>query len=61
MLVLSLNRESREKRERFRRCNPAPLQQMQGDPFGSFASLFRGNRNGKAAKRQGKPEDLPVS
>jgi len=51
-----LNRESRENRERSRRCNPAPA--IAGEPF-SIDATVSDHRDGKAAERAGESEDLP--
>ena len=55
---MTLNRESRENRERSRRCNPFPLNRFNAGALGHMP-LFRIYRCGKAPDGRGKPEDLP--
>ena len=54
-----LNRESRENRERSRRCNPAFSIIIGKEPLSVFDATVPNNRDGKAAEGAGESEDLP--
>jgi hypothetical protein len=54
-------RESRENRERSRRCDTAPPFGTDGELDGRHQSHCRAARGGKAARRAVKPEDLPAA
>jgi len=53
-------RESRSKRERSRRCDPALFSFAEKGTLLAFCVTVPEYRDGKAAKRAGEPEDLPT-
>ena len=55
----TLNRESRESRERSRRCNPALFVSCKERTLLAANATVSTDRDGKVAKRAGEPEDLP--